>query len=27
MTRFQTKDIHFDENGMTFRPTDDPDEL
>jgi hypothetical protein len=27
MNRFQTKDIHFDENGLTFRPVSDPDEL
>ncbi|MBN1407100.1 MAG: hypothetical protein JW956_04900 [Calditrichaceae bacterium] len=27
MTRFETKDIHFDENGLTYRQSSDPDEL
>ncbi len=27
VTRFQTKDINFDENGLTYRPSSDPDEL
>jgi len=27
MTRFETKDIHFDEDGLTYRPSSDPDEL